>query len=307
MLAYILRRLAISSVVIVGVSIAVFLMLHLIPGDPAIVMLSENPSTQDVAALRASLGLDQPLPVQYWRYISHALQGDLGRSLRLQRPVVALIADRFPNTLLLTATSLGLAAVVGGALGIIAAANRGRLLNLATMLLALTGVCLPSFWLGLMLIMFFSLRLDWLPVAGNQDGLKSVILPVLTLAAVPLAIIARLTRSSLLEVLGEDFIRTARAKGLRERTVVLRHALNNSLIPLITVLGIQFGSLLSGAVIVETVFVWPGLGRLIIDAVQARDFPVVQGVTLVVSCCFIVLNLLVDVLYAYIDPRIRYS
>ena len=307
MIAYIANRLALSFVVIFGVSILVFLMLHLVPGDPVAVMLSEQSSAQDARALRHELGLDQPLYVQYGLYIDRVLHGDLGRSIRLRRPVSELIADRFPNTLQLAVSSLALATLIGVAAGTLSATRRGHIVDYASMAGALVGVSLPSFWLGLMLIFLFGLRLRWLPIAGNQDGPWSLVLPAVTLAAVPTATIARLTRSGLLDVLGEDYIRTARAKGLGELTVNLHHALRNSIIPVITVVGVQFGVLLGGAVIVETVFAWPGIGRLLIDAVSARDFPLVQGIMLFISLGFVVVNLAADILYAYMDPRIRYS
>jgi peptide/nickel transport system permease protein len=307
MQAYILRRFALSIVVLFGVSVLVFLMLHLVPGDPVTVMLSEHATQQDAEALRHELGLDQPLYIQYLRYLERALHGDLGRSIRLRRPVMSLIIDRFPNTLELAVASLALAGILGITLGVLAAVYRETLVDYTTMITALLGVSTPSFWLGLMLILLFGLRLRWLPIAGNQEGLKSLILPAVTLAMVSMAIITRLTRSSLLEVLGEDYIRTARAKGLRELVVILRHALKNGIIPVITVLGLQFGFLLGGAIIVETVFVWPGIGRLAIDAIIARDFPLVQGITLFVAVGFVLINLMVDILYAYFDPRIHYG
>jgi peptide/nickel transport system permease protein len=304
---YLINRLALSVVVVFGVSVLVFSMLHLVPGDPAVVMLSESASGQDVEQLRHDLGLDQPLWVQYTLYIGHVVHGDLGRSIRLQQPVAQLIAGRLPNTLELAITSLTLATILGVAVGAISAVRRGRLSDHAVMAAALLGVSLPSFWLGLLLILFFGLRLGVLPIAGNQDGLSSLVLPAVTLAAVPTATIARLTRSGLLDVLGEDYIRTARAKGLRELAVIVNHALRNSMIPVITVVGVQFGVLLGGAVIVETVFAWPGVGRLLIDAVSARDFPLVQGIMLFISISFVLVNLLADVVYAYVDPRIRYA
>ncbi len=307
MINYLINRLALSVVVVFGVSVLVFSMLHLVPGDPAVVMLSESASGQDVEQLRHDLGLDQPLWVQYTLYIGHVVHGDLGRSIRLQQPVAQLIAGRLPNTLELAITSLTLATILGVTVGAISAVRRGRVSDHAVMAAALLGVSLPSFWLGLLLILFFGLRLGVLPIAGNQDGLPSLVLPAVTLAAVPTATIARLTRSGLLDVLGEDYIRTARAKGLKELAVIVNHALRNSMIPVITVVGVQFGVLLGGAVIVETVFAWPGVGRLLIDAVSARDFPLVQGIMLFISISFVLVNLLADVVYAYVDPRIRYA
>ncbi len=307
MIMYIANRLAMSVIVVFGVSVLVFLMLHLVPGDPVVVMLSEQASAQDVQALRHQLGLDQPLIVQYGIYVDHLLHGDLGRSIRLRQPVVDLILGRLPNTLELAVASLGVATVLGVAVGTLSGVRRGGLADQVAMAGALIGVSVPAFWLGLMLLLFFGLRLRVLPIAGNQDGLASLVLPAVTLAMVPVATIARLTRSGLLEVMGEDYVRTARAKGLRESAVVVRHALRNSIIPVITVVGVQFGVLLGGAIIVETVFAWPGIGRLLIDAVSARDFPLVQGIMLFISVGFVLVNLAADVVYAYVDPRIRYA
>jgi ABC-type dipeptide/oligopeptide/nickel transport system permease component len=231
--------------------------------------------------------------------------GDLGRSIRLQLPVTTLIRGRLPNTLELAFSSLGLALLLGIPAGLVAAAYRGRLPDHASMLGALAGVSIPSFWLALMLILLFGLKLRILPIAGNTDGIKSLVLPAITLAMIPLAVISRLTRSSVLEVLREDYIRTAVAKGLSRRKVLVKHALRTGLIPLITVAGIQFGTLLGGAIIVETVFAWPGIGRLLIDAVSARDFPLIQGIILLIATGFVLVNLVVDMLYAVVDPRVR--
>jgi peptide/nickel transport system permease protein len=303
---FVIRRLLVSIVVMAGVSACVFMMLHLIPGDPAEVMLSEQGGSSDVQALRHDLGLDRPLYEQYGLYIKRVLRGDLGDSIRLRLPVASLITQRVPKTLELTGAALLLAAVAGIAAGVLSAVFRGRLPDHAAMLTALVGVSLPSFWLGLMLILLFGVKLRWLPIAG-ADQPTSIILPAVTLAVIPLAIIARLTRSSLLEVLGEDYIRTAKAKGVPYWRVIAKHALRNSIIPVITVVGIQFGTLLGGAIIVETVFAWPGVGRLLIDAVGARDFPLVQGIVLFVAVGVVAVNLLADLVYAYVDPRIEYS
>jgi peptide/nickel transport system permease protein len=303
---FVIRRLLVSIVVLAGVSACVFMMLHLIPGDPAEVMLSEQGGSSDVQALRHDLGLDRPLYEQYGLYIKRVLRGDLGDSIRLRLPVASLITQRVPKTLELTGAALLLAALGGITAGVLSAVFRGRLPDHAAMLTALVGVSLPSFWLGLMLILLFGVKLRWLPIAG-ADQATSIILPAVTLAVIPLAIIARLTRSSLLEVLGEDYIRTAKAKGVPYWRVIAKHALRNSIIPVITVVGIQFGTLLGGAIIVETVFAWPGIGRLLIDAVGARDFPLVQGIVLFVAVGVVAVNLLADILYAYVDPRIEYS
>jgi ABC-type dipeptide/oligopeptide/nickel transport system permease component len=306
MITFIVRRVLISFVVLVGVSVCVFMMLHLIPGDPAEVMLSQQGTSADVTALRHELGLDKPLYEQYGVYVEHVLEGDLGRSIRLRLPVGSLIVERVPNTLKLAGVGLVLAIVGGITAGVLSAVFRGRPPDHIAMVGALVGVSLPSFWLGLMLILLFGVKLRWLPIAGADKPL-SIVLPAITLATIPLAVIARLTRSSLLEVLGEDYIRTAKAKGVPYSKVIAKHALRNSVIPVITVVGIQFGTLLGGAIIVETVFAWPGIGRLLIDAVTARDFPLVQGIVLFVAAGVVAVNLLADMLYAYVDPRIEYT
>jgi peptide/nickel transport system permease protein len=306
-LAYVVRRLGISVVIVAGVSFLVFLMIHLVPGDPILVMLAESPSVADRVTLERELGLNEPLYEQYWDYVSRAARGDLGDSIRLQVPVTELIRDRLPNTLVLTVSSLGLAVLVGIVLGTISAVYHRTPGDYTVMFGALVGVSIPSFFLGIMLLLFFGLKLGWLPIAGNTEGIRSLVLPAVTLAVVPLAVIARLTRSSLLNALGEDYIRVARAKGLPRRTVVIRHALRNSLIPVVTVVGVQFGTLMAGAVIVESVFAWPGIGRLLVNAVNDRDFPLVQGIVLLVAVGFVLVNLLVDVLYPAIDPRVRHG
>lgn len=304
--AFIVRRLVVTSFVLVGVSVCIFMMLHLIPGDPAEVILSQQGTSADVQALRRDLGLDEPLYEQYAHYIGRAVQGDFGESIRLRLPVRSLIIEALPNTLKLAVVGLLLAIVGGITAGVLSAVYRGRLPDYFAMTGALVGVSLPSFWLGLMLILLFGVKLGWLPIAG-ADSPSSIVLPAITLSAIPLAVIARLTRSSLLEVLGQDYIRTAKAKGVPYWKVVAKHGLRNSIIPVITVVGIQFGTLLGGAIIVESVFAWPGIGRLLIDAVTARDFPLVQGIVLFVAAGVVVVNLLADVLYAYVDPRIDYS
>lgn len=298
------RRIALSLLTVLGVSMGVFLMIHLVPGDPVLVMLSEFASPADQHALRQTLGLDQPLYVQYARYVGHALQGDLGRSVRSNRTVTSEIALRVPHTIRLALAAIGLAVAVGGATGVISAARRHSIFDHTAVVTVLVGLSIPSFWLGLMLMIVFALWLEWLPVAG-YEGWRYLILPAVTLAAAPAAVLARLTRSSMLEVLNHDYVRTARAKGLREPVVMLKHALKNGLIPVVTVLGLQFGYLLGGAVITESVFAWPGVGRLVVDAILARDFPVVQGTVLMIALGFVLVNLVVDVLYGYLDPRIR--
>jgi len=287
--------------------VIVFMMLHLVPGNPVLVMLAQNESVASAKSLEHQLGLDQPLYTQYYHYVVAALHGDLGRSIRLQLPVTTLIEQRVWNTLELAVAALTIAIVVGIPLGTIAAVKRARTADYTVTVVALVGVSIPSFFLGILLILLFGVRWAVLPIAGNDEGAKSLVLPAITLATIPLATISRLTRSSLLNTLGEDHVRVARAKGLPYRTVVLRHGLRNSLIPIVTIVGVQFGTLLGGAVIVETVFAWPGIGRLLVDAVNDRDFPLVQGIVLFVAICFVFVNLIVDLLYAALDPRVRYG
>jgi peptide/nickel transport system permease protein/oligopeptide transport system permease protein len=281
------------------------MMLHLVPGDPVRMMLSEfQTNPQQVALLRSQLHLDEPLPKQYGRFVVNALRGDLGLSIRSKRPVRNEIGENLGSTLQLAAAALLIAAAIGVPLGIIAALKQHSWLDLGPMVFALTGVSMPSFWLGLLLIFLFSLRLGWFPATGGGD-LKHLFLPALTLGLGASAIIARLTRSSMLEVLRQEYMITARAKGLREITVVLRHGLKNALIPVVTIFGLQFGSLLAGAVIVETVFARPGIGRLIVSAILAKDFPMVQGIILFTATFYVLANLLVDLVYGLLDPRIR--
>jgi ABC-type dipeptide/oligopeptide/nickel transport system permease component len=294
----------------------VFLVLHLSPGDPAEIMLGSQASQADVARLRADLGLDEPLPLQYARWMAHVLQGDLGRSIRLRQPVLGEVLIRFRATLILTTTALFLSTVCGIALGVLSAARPRSLVDRLSTLGSIFGASMPSFWLGLVLMVCFSLWLGWLPASGMYgahgtgglaDLLSHLALPAVTLAAASTTIIARLTRSTMLDILRQDFVRTARAKGLVERGVVLRHALRNALIPTVTVVGVQAGYLLGGAILTETVFAWPGVGTLMIQGILARDFPLVQGCVLVIALGFVLFNLAVDLLYAFLDPRIRYE
>jgi peptide/nickel transport system permease protein len=301
------RRLLASIPVLVGVSVIVFLMMRLLPGDVAQLILSDwGASTAQVATLRTQLGLDEPLPVQYYHFANRALHGDLGRSVHTNRPVFAEIVSQFPSTIELTLAAIVFAILIGVPLGTTAALRRNSALDNGSMLVALLGVSMPSFWLGLLLIFVFSLHLAWFPATGGGD-LHHLVLPAITLGMIAAAIIARLTRSSMLEVLGQDYVRTAQAKGLSGFSVVVRHALKNALIPIITIFGLQFGNLLAGAVIVETVFSRPGLGRLIVGGILSKDFPLVQGVVLFVAATYVLINLLVDVAYAYADPRIRFG
>ncbi len=305
--AYIARRVIQAIPVLFGVSVLVFSMLALVPGDPVQLMLGEFQTTpEQIARLRSQLHLDDPLPVQFGRFVWDALHGDLGTSIRTRRPVTTEIADNFPSTLQLAVTGLVVAGVIGVTLGIVAAASRQTGVQLGAMLLALIGVSMPSFWLGLLLIFAFSLQIRLFPATGGGD-LQHLVLPAITLGLGAAAILARLTRSSMLEVLRQEYVTTARAKGLAEWLVILRHALKNALIPVVTIFGLQFGQLLAGTVVVETVFARPGLGRLIIDGILNKDFPVVQGVVLVVAFSYVLVNLLVDVVYAVLDPRIRYA
>lgn len=303
---YIARRLLQLVPVLLGVSILVFLMIHLVPGDPAQVMLQEYGSTQQVAVLRHALGLDRPLAAQYGAFVWRLVRGDLGTSIRSGRPVAAEIAFRLPNTLRLTVASMAVAVGAGVLLGTLAALAHRRFLDYASMMVALAGISLPSFWFGLVLILVFSYYLRWVPPAG-ADTPASLVLPAVTLGASAAAILARLTRSSLLEVLRQEFVRTARAKGLGEARLLARHALRNALIPVVSIAGLQFAGLLGGAVIVETVFGWPGIGRLAVDAIFNRDIPMIQGIVLVGAVMFVAVNLAVDLLYGCLDPRIRYE
>ena len=296
------RRLAGAAGVVLGVALLTFLLVHLIPGDPVELMLGESARPADRANLRASLGLDRPVAVQLADQFARLARLDLGTSLHSRRPVSALIAERFPATLQLAAAALAIAVVTALPLGALAARRQGRAVDGIAMGLALLGQSVPSFWLGPLLILVFSVWLGWTPVSGREGG-SSLVLPALTLGAGMAAVLARMVRSSLLEVLREDYLRTARAKGVAERSLLWRHALPNAALPVVTVLGLQAGALLSGAVITETVFAWPGIGSLLVDAIQRRDYPVVQGCVLLISACYVVVNALTDLAYAWLDPR----
>jgi len=304
-LIYLARRVLAVVPVLFGVTLAVFSMLFLVPGDPVKMMLAEFVTSPDqIAQMRAQLHLDEPLPQQYGRFVANALRGDLGTSIRSRRPVATEIAENVASTAQLALASMAVAIAIGVPLGLVAAIFRNTWLDVGSMVVALLGVSMPSFWLGLLMIFVFSLHLAWFPATGGGD-LLHLVLPSLTLGTIASAIIARLTRSSMLEVLGQDYVRTARAKGLAWWGVVVRHALKNALIPIITIFGLQFGNLLAGAVIVETVFSRPGLGRLIVGGILAKDFPLVQGTVLFVAASYVMINVLVDVAYAFVDPRIR--
>ncbi|MBA3517569.1 MAG: ABC transporter permease [Rhizobiales bacterium] len=314
MLSYARTRLLLTIPVLIGVSLLTFLILHLIPGDPARMLLGDmgggtasgDLSDQAYQNLREELGLNDPLPVQYINYATDALRGDLGRSVQTNRPVRDSITEVLPNTLQLTVVGLGFAILLGGVLGIVATLHRNTWIDSATMLLSLAGLAMPSFWLGFVLIQIFALRLAILPSTGS-GGMSSLILPAATLGLVASGVVARLIRSTMLEVLRQDYVTTARAKGLGERVVILRHALRNALIPVVTIVGLQFGALLAGAVIVETVFARQGLGRLAVEAILRRDYPLVQGTILVAAVGYVLVNLIVDLSYAWLDPRIKYG
>jgi peptide/nickel transport system permease protein len=313
---FLVRRLLLLAPVLMGVSVIVFLVLHLAPGDPAEIMLGSQATQEDRLRLRADLGLDDPLHVQYGRWLGHVARGDLGRSLWMRRPVLGEVLVRLKATLILTGTALVLSSIGGVALGILSATRPNSWLDRTSAVASLFGASMPVFWLGIVLMVVFSLTLGWLPASGMyapygggdvEDLLRHLVLPALTLAAASVTIVARLTRSAMLEVLGQDYIRTARAKGLVERRIVVRHALKNALVPIVTVIGVQAGYLLGGAVLTETVFAWPGVGTLMVQGILARDIPLVQGCVLVVALTFVLVNLFVDLLYAWLDPRIRYE
>lgn len=323
MTTYILRRISQSIVVVIGVTLLSFISLHL-AGDPTYLYVSERASNEEIAAARIALGFDKPLPEQYLNFVGGMLRGDLGTSLRSRQPAANMVLERLPATLELTIFALVLAISLAIPIGIISATKRGTPLDSGIMLFAMFGQSIPSFWLGIMLILFVGLTLRWLPISGyvpvlqpmlNGDfatavdnlpnALRHLILPGITIATFSLSRNARLVRSAMLEVLNQDYVRTARAKGLSGRAVVFRHAFRNALIPVVTILGLEFGFLLSGVVVTETVFSWPGVGRLVFTAITQRDIPVVQASVVIFSLVFVTLNLIVDLLYARLDPRIR--
>lgn len=308
MAKYILRRVALAIPVLFGVSVLTFAMLHLVPGDPVKAMFLESggATEEQIAQVRHVLGLDKPLPVQYWDYVTRIFHGDMGRSIISNRAVAPELIQNFPPTLELTLAGMAVAILFGFVMGILAAIHRGRWLDSLTMIITLGGVSMPGFWLGLLLIFAFSVRLHLIPVVGGPP-LKQLILPAIALGLQAAAVIARLVRSSLLEVLSEQYIVAARAKGLSQRAVIVRHALRNALLPVVTIVGLQFGSLLSGAVIIETVFARRGIGRILVEALQARDFPTAQGGVLFVASVYVLVNLCIDLLYGFIDPRIARS
>lgn len=303
MIDRIFARLASALMVMLGACTLVFLLIHLIPGDPVAAMLGESARPADQQALRQALGLDLPMVEQYRRYLMGLLQLDLGRSFQDQRPVSEVLVERLPATLQLACAALLLALALAVPLGLFAARRRGSLLDSSAMAFSLLGISMPNFWLGPLLILVFSLWLGLTPVSGS-DQLLGLLLPAVTLGTALAAVLARMVRASVLEVLGEDYIRTARAKGLREFAVMRRHAMRNAWLPVLTLVGLQLGALLGGAVITETVFAWPGVGGLLVEAIQARDFPLVQGCVLLISLVYVVVNTLTDLAYLWADPRI---
>jgi ABC-type dipeptide/oligopeptide/nickel transport systems, permease components len=306
MLSYIVKRLLGMIPTLLLVAVVVFLFVHMLPGDPARLAAGPDADQATVELVRKELGLDLPLPQQFVRYFTHMLQGDLGISLRSKRPVSTEIADRFMPTLWLTIASMAWSVVFGMVIGVVSAVWRNKWPDRLGMTLAVSGISFPAFALGMLLMQIFSVNLGWLPTVGAASW-KHYLLPSITLGAAVAAVMARFTRASFVEVIQEDFVRTARAKGLSERVVVVKHALRNALIPVVTMMGLQFGFLLGGSIVVETVFSWPGLGRLLVDAVTQRDYPVIQGLVLLFSLEFILINLIVDVLYGVINPSIRYK
>ncbi|MET3289454.1 UNVERIFIED_CONTAM: peptide/nickel transport system permease protein [Brevibacillus sp. OAP136] len=304
MYKFILRRLAMLIPVLLGVSFIVFTIMDLTPGDPVEMYLGDNYTAEAHATMTKELGLDQPFFVRYINYIGHVIQGDFGISYSTKQAVSAEIEARFPSTIILAISALIFAIVLGIPLGTISAAKQYSAIDSVSMFAALIGVSMPNFWLGLMLILILAANLGWFPSA-NFDGAKSLVLPAITLSANSLAIITRMTRSSMLETIRQDYIRTARAKGVKEFKVIIKHALRNAMIPIITVAGLQFGFSIGGAVLVETVFSWPGIGRLLVETIKLKDTPVVLAIVLVMATMFTVINLITDIMYAYFDPRIR--
>ena len=306
MIPFLARRIAQLAMVLWGVGTLVFLLLRLVPGDPVEIMLGESALPANKAALRASLRLDRPLPEQYAKFWAGAFRGDLGESLVSRRPVAGLIAERLPATLSLTAAALAWAVAFALPFGALAAAFRRRAIDHVALLYSILGVSVPSFWVGPILVMIFSLKLGWLPVS-EKDGAASYVLPALTLGLGLSAVLSRMTRATMADALTQDYITTARSKGLGPAAIYLKHALKNALIPVITLLALQLGGLLAGALITETIFDWPGLGELVYRAIQSRDFPLVQGCVLVIACIYVAVNTLADIAYAFVNPRIEWK
>ena len=304
---YIIRRLLISIVTLIGISIMIFVLLRVLPGDPARMMVGDNATYEDILEVRRRYNLDKPLHVQYYSFLRDLSRGDLGTSLRTKEPVLYEISSRFPATLELSLISIVIAAGVGIPLGVLAAIKRYSWFDSTVSVGTLFGVAMPVYATGLLLMFIFAVSLGWLPAAGRGDNWQSAILPSLTLASFSMPLITRMTRASVMEVMSEDYVRTAYAKGQQKRIVIFRHILRNALIPVVTVVGLQFGSLLGGAILTETIFAWPGLGQLLIMSLSRYDYPMVQGLVLVFAALFILVNILVDILYAFIDPRIHYD
>ena len=304
--SFLLRRVLLAIPTLVGVLVVVFLLLYVAPGDPVQEMVGERADAETIARLRRELRLDDPVPVQFAHYAGGVLSGDLGTSYITGRPILRDIAERFPKTLLLAATAMVLAAILGISIGVVTARWPGGLLDRVTLGAAYLGISFPVYWVGLLLILLFGVTLRWLPPSGYGRA-QYLVLPALALGSRSIAFLARVTRSSMLEVLGSDFVRTARAKGLVERTVIVRHALRNALIPVITVLGLDFGYYLTGSILTETIFSWPGLGRYVVNAISRRDLPAIQGSVLFLSVVFVAVNLLTDLAYAKADPRVSYE
>ena len=302
----IVRRLLMLIPVLLGVSLVVFSIVHIIPGDPARIMAGVDATGEEIELIRRQLNLDKPVYVQYFLWISKALSGDWGRSIVTNQAVLPEVIHRFSATLQLTIAAMILAVLIGVTVGVVSATKPYSLFDHLSMVAALFGVSMPIFWMGLMFIFLFSVTLGLFPSSG-KDGIEHIVLPALTLGLASTGIIARMTRSSMLEVLGQDYVRTARAKGATEEDVVYRHALKNAMIPIVTIVGLQFGYLLSGAVLTETVFNWPGIGRLMVDSIFNRDFPMIQGAVLLVASSFVLVNLLTDLLCAYLDPRVKFE
>lgn len=309
----IIKRLFSLVFVLIGISVIVFFAMHMVPGDPAEIIGGPTAAAEDIAAIRNRLGLNDPLLLQYWRYFRGLLKGDFGYSVQNRQPVLEAILIRLPNTVFLASCGIVVAVVIGIPLGIAAAVKHNTIIDHSSMAVALAGISIPNFWLGIVLILLFAVQLRWLPVGGlpekllSLEGLKHILMPALTLGTGSAALIARLTRSSMLEVIRKDYIRTARAKGLSQKKVVWVHAFRNALIPALTIVGLSFAVLLGGTIITEQVFAINGIGRLLVLAINSRDFPVVQGCVLLIAAMFVVINLIVDLLYTIVDPRISYS
>jgi len=304
--AFIVRRLVLSIPTLIGVMIVVFLLLYVAPGDPVQDMVGERADAETIARLRKELHLDEPILKQFTLYAGGVLRGDLGKSYITQRPIIRDIRERFPKTLLLAGSAMFLASVLGITIGVLSARNPGGWFDRLSLGFAYLGISFPVYWVGLILILIFAVTLKWLPPSG-YGGIKYLILPALALGSRSIAFLARVTRSAMLDVLGGDFVRTARAKGLKERTVVVRHALRNALIPIVTVLGLDFGYYLTGSILTETIFSWPGIGRYVVNAIARRDLPAINGSVLFLSVVFVLVNLLTDLAYAKADPRVAYS